>query len=240
MSSIDYTKLFKEKDIFGLEDLQPTFNFFDGAVYINRDDRSDRRKHVESVLTDNGIKAFRVPGYNLNQSHLEAIGFPLTKRKVASVIIKHIGCSAAHFHVVHQAMKLNLNSILIFEDDIVFTDDSKAVIQSMIRDVQEHDIDWDLFYIGGKPVGKIDKVTDNVYTTAGCLDTHAYAINGKFLSKLISTNVVTQYDSYVCRLGCNVIIPPKPICYQAPLPSDILGAKYDDYESVQRQYEKNL
>lgn len=77
------------------------------ALYINLEERRDRRDSIESELQKLGIKFRRVPAIR------EAYG--------------HLGCLKSHAKAVEIAARLTSPWVVVFEDDFVFHDDMAAV-----------------------------------------------------------------------------------------------------------------
>ena len=82
------------------------------AYYINLDYRTDRRAEIEKELADKGICAER---------------FPAIRTRPGS-----IGCTLSHIAVLKLARERGYESVMIFEDDFMFTV-SKEEWESLIN-----------------------------------------------------------------------------------------------------------
>ena len=111
-------------------------NTIDRVVYINLDHRTDRRDLMESQFSHMGLIATRFPGiYHSNGA---------------------LGCTLSHAEVMSQAIKDNVNSLLIIEDDMEFTvnrDELDNALRLAIKKVPDFDVlllDYNL--IRGNPI----------------------------------------------------------------------------------------
>jgi len=58
----------------------------------------------------------------------------------------HVGCGLSHRGVVAEANALKLDNVLVFEDDVLFTDDAIPALQTGIAELGGRE--WKLFYLG--------------------------------------------------------------------------------------------
>lgn len=59
---------------------------------------------------------------------------------------RHVGCALSHRAIVEEAQRLGLKNVLVFEDDVLFTTDANAYLQTAIRELEGRD--WGLLYLG--------------------------------------------------------------------------------------------
>jgi len=93
------------------------------TLYINLEERQDRRIHVEQQLASIGI---HTPGR-----------FNAIKMKDG-----RIGCSMSHLKCLQLAKKNNWEHVLIVEDDITFTDPAmfKRQLSGFFQDEQAYNV----------------------------------------------------------------------------------------------------
>lgn len=59
----------------------------------------------------------------------------------------HVGCALSHRRIMAAAREAGAQRILVFEDDAVFLDETRAYLAAAVAELQ--DIAWDIFYLGG-------------------------------------------------------------------------------------------
>ncbi|KAI6191701.1 Glycosyltransferase 25 family member [Aphelenchoides bicaudatus] len=90
------------------------------------------------ALTDEDLKGIRVlPGY-LDPYHKRPI-----KRG-------EIGCFLSHYKIWEQVVANDWDRVLIFEDDIRFTENATKILRHTVEDLMKTQIEWDLIYLGRK------------------------------------------------------------------------------------------
>ena len=103
-------KNYKEK--FDNHNIEPKgFDSFDKYMYINLKHRKDRKKQIENELNKMDIDKNKI------------IRIDAAREKYNG----HIGCCKSHIKALKLAQKLNLNNVVIFEDDFLFTEDKKTI-----------------------------------------------------------------------------------------------------------------
>ncbi|MDZ7842415.1 MAG: sulfotransferase domain-containing protein [Gammaproteobacteria bacterium] len=163
---------------------RPLLNTFDAIFCINLDHRPDRWEHALSQFNALGVghKLERVPGIVLSKPAL--------------------GCCFSHIKCVELAIERGLESILIFEDDVLF--DFSLPPEILERAVSELTVrsDWELFYLGGRRVSRGKKVANNLYATR-LFSSHAYAINARAFRKILTaTPAIDVWYSKNCQSYC--------------------------------------
>lgn len=93
----------------------------------------------------------------------------------------------AHLDVIRYAKDSNLKNVFIFENDVLFHKDFKTIFDSNIKHLPE---DWDILYLGAyynyTNSIRVKKSKHLLKFTKGNICSHAYAINGKSLERMIS------------------------------------------------------
>jgi len=93
------------------------WNNISQIVYINLDNRIDRKNHIEKELKNVGIPPNLITRLNA------------TKHKKGLA-----GCAHSHYKICQMAIDNNWNNVLVFEDDFVFTID-KHTVNNMFYDL---------------------------------------------------------------------------------------------------------
>jgi len=100
--------------------------------------------------------------------------------------IKHengvIGCYLSHLGILKKARDLN-KSVLIFEDDVVFDEDCRQVLESSLDELC--DLSWDMAYFGGNVLRPFFQLTQHWGRLSHAQSTHAYCVSKNFLSTVV-------------------------------------------------------
>ena len=134
------------------------------VIYINLDDRKDRRVSVEKELTKIGIKSYE--------------RFNAVKLKNGA-----LGCSMSHLKCLELAKSNNYDYVLICEDDIEFLD--PELFLSQLQKFLFKNERWDVVLIAGNnmiPYVSIDETCIKVYN---CQTTTGYIVNKNYYDILI-------------------------------------------------------
>lgn len=194
--------------------------FFDKGYYINLDRRTDRKEHIESVLSSNNLLYFfkRI-------SAKDGINEP-------DPIKKHHYCSLSHHKVINDALKNNYNQIVVFEDDFTFynCNEYKGIdnIEKGLSQLQNIP-DWDIIFFGGYVVdliegNEVEKISSNLLKVKNVLTLHGVGISKNGLVKLSQHKPFNDsfIDAWVGKndnLNKYIIYPFSS--YQINLPSDL-------------------
>lgn len=150
--------------------------YFDCVYVINLKRRSDRLEHIT-----NQFKKIAT-----NFKLIEAVDgslIPTNKRVGNGWNYKGVtGCAYSHKKVYQDALSNNFNSILIVEDDNVFSDNFIDEFNFFIQQVPS---EWDILYFGGNHQVKNKAINVNVEKISHTLTTNCYAIKTKHLPFLI-------------------------------------------------------
>ena len=106
-----------------------SFDDIKHSYYINLEHRTDRKEHVESQLSNLGIKAKRFNAIKMDNGA--------------------IGCSMSHLNVLQNALNQKLDHILIVEDDITFLDSGLFKTQ-INKFFEKHNNNWDVILLAGQ------------------------------------------------------------------------------------------
>jgi GR25 family glycosyltransferase involved in LPS biosynthesis len=147
-------------------------SYFDKIYYINLKKDVARNESILKQFREFNITNFKriegtvletVPDHyywrNFNERFLNE-----------KYILGSLGCRHSHLKIMDDALDNNYNQILIFEDDIVFTQDPNKLLANNINNLSS----WDMIYFGGD----IEPEYRNQIVCA-----HAYALNRKLIEE---------------------------------------------------------
>lgn len=97
------------------------------VYYINLDHRTDRRAQVEEELTK--------------------MNLPFTRISAIKEKNGHLGCSKSHLLALNTAIKSQYKSVLICEDDIMWTV-LKGELDSLLTQFKTNIVEWDVLMLG--------------------------------------------------------------------------------------------
>lgn len=129
---------------------------FDQIYVVNLKRRPERRVKIEKALKLLGFqyKIFdAIDGKNLAESDLSKIKLmpnyldPFHKRPLKR---GEIGCFLSHYYIWEDIVANNYDRVLVFEDDIRFTDNATTILRGFLEDVMKTRLDWDFVYLGRK------------------------------------------------------------------------------------------
>lgn len=134
------------------------------ALYINLENRADRRTHVEKELTKIGVNATR----------FNAI-------KVANGAI---GCSMSHLKCLQIAKENGWSHVFICEDDIQFLDPElfKTQLNTFLKN---HPDDWDVVLLAGNNMPPFQPIDDTCVKVTQCQTTTGYIVKQHYYDTLI-------------------------------------------------------
>ncbi|KAJ8357356.1 hypothetical protein SKAU_G00201500 [Synaphobranchus kaupii] len=131
---------------------------FDQIFLINLKRRLDRRQRMLHSLEVLGIEATlteAVDGKALNTSQLLALGIemlPGYQDPYSGRVLTRgeIGCFLSHHYIWTQVVERGLQRILVVEDDVRFEPRFKSRLMTIMENVEQVELDWDLIYVGRK------------------------------------------------------------------------------------------
>lgn len=197
--------------------------YFDMIFCINLPKRVDRRVQSEAEFEKHGI--INIEWFDaIDGDELNIISPTLLQGEIGA-LYSHIGC-------IKIAKRLGLESILIFEDDVIFDEDIEYLFPKVYKELP---YDWDLFYLGstdiyGQPVQKVSRFINKLNWSVAL---HAYAVKNTMFDKIIETSkphykqidgIIADMQNYCNAYGCN----PK-LAFQRPSFSDIQN-RFVDYK----------
>ena len=142
-------------------------NDITNIFYINLDYREDRKIHVEEQLFSIG----------LNGTRFKAIKMPNGA----------IGCSMSHLKLIQNAIKNELDHIMIVEDDITFLEPD--LFKHQINKFFElHGNKWDVILLAGNNFPPYKMIDETCIKVSRCQTTTGYLVNGHYL-KVLEKNI---------------------------------------------------
>lgn len=94
----------------------------------------------------------------------------------------NIGCTLSHRAVLQIALERKLEDVLIFEDDVIFRDDSLKYLVNLKRDLIL--LDWDMYFMGAEIHKAGEKVTPHLHKIELSYMAHAYAVQTRCIPKI--------------------------------------------------------
>jgi GR25 family glycosyltransferase involved in LPS biosynthesis len=134
------------------------------TLYINLEERTDRRSHVEEQLASIGI--------------YKPIRFNAVKLKNG-----RIGCSMSHLKCLQLAKNNNWSHVLIVEDDITFLE--PVMFKRQLSNFFQDKIAFDVLFLGGNVVPPYKQVNTNCVQVFSCQTTTGYLVKQHYYETLI-------------------------------------------------------
>uniref|UniRef100_A0A8C1TVD0 Si:ch211-13f8.2 n=1 Tax=Cyprinus carpio TaxID=7962 RepID=A0A8C1TVD0_CYPCA len=131
---------------------------FDQVYLINlkrREDRRDRMLRSLEVLGIDFTLTDAVDGKALNSTQLRALGIemlPGYKDPYSDRVLTkgEIGCFLSHYNIWKKVVELQQQQVLVLEDDVRFEPSFKSRLNTILEDVKQSGLQWDLIYVGRK------------------------------------------------------------------------------------------
>lgn len=173
---------------------------FDRVFVINLDHRTDRWEKVEAELKKRNVTNYeRFSAIKPSFASIPRDWYNnlVSPHKVYPHYIQGaMGCKMSHYQIIKKANENGYKNILIFEDDVEFTDISDEYFQDAWNELPS---DWEMFYLSGNHIRKpIDDNKQNIVKLNATLTTHAYAINERAYGIVLQTmmNFGCEIDNY--------------------------------------------
>jgi glycosyl transferase family 25 len=144
-----------------------SINDITNIFYINLEHRTDRKEHVETELLKIGLIGQRFNAIKMDNGA--------------------IGCSMSHLKLLQDAVKHNLDHILIVEDDITFLNPT-LFINQINNFFKLHNNSWDVILFAGNNIPPYQNIDDTCIKVSRCQTTTGYLVNGHYI-KILLQNV---------------------------------------------------
>jgi hypothetical protein len=136
----------------------------DAVLYINLDQRKDRKKHIEKELATMGIDSARI-------HRIPAIYEPLCG---------HLGCALSHVKALELIQEKGWATTLILEDDFQFKIGSEEFDLILAEPVA-----WDVLLLA-KGWGEFEPATARLNRVKWCTTTSGYVIRRPYVETLLA------------------------------------------------------
>jgi len=199
-------------------------DYFEKIYCVNLDKRTDRWEESKEQFKK----------YNLNVDRFSAVDGSSVEVKYGSLNDGQIGCALSHIEIIKSLKSDGFKNALVLEDDVQFHEELNKHLSHIMNQVPDN---WDMLYFGGNhagnnpsSLGKLVKVTENIFKTTHCFTTHSYAIKNTVYDKIIScfdgtAPIDTSFSRVQPYINCYVIRPH--LAWQRPSYSEIAG-KFTD------------
>lgn len=138
-----------------------------------------------------------------------------------------IGCTRSHSSLMQHCLDNNIDEVLIFEDDVVF---SPFVIDLFNQSFKDIPNDWQMIYLGGNHYhGGLISIKNNIYRMTHTYAMHGYIIRTPAMEWMVENCKDERYISDVYAAQYHAIAP----CYTF-LP--VLAFQKADYSDLQEGY----
>ena len=223
------------------------FDFFDRIFYINLDSRPDRKASMEEQFSRWNIKATRIPAISISDEENQILiergcNFYDDTRPEYAPRIK--SCTLSHLLVLNYAKILNLNSVLILEDDVIFNETILEDLKKCLTELGQ--FDWDVFFLGCQPF-EANQVSTSLARLERATSAHAYCVNGNSIDKVIGAINFMEYpviDVIVGHMSAyglgNNYMAMKELATQASGISNIESVWVDLKKLTETQYRDNI
>lgn len=191
-------------------------NLFENTVVLSLTHRFDRRDHVTKEMKKHGIPF---------KFHDAVNGYEVPRN--ASLLPGEIGIKISHIEILEKAKQDSLESIFIFEDDVVLDERIHEIIKENIQFIPD---DCGLVYLGGAHRGFLNKIGGVIHKTCSTYTTHAMWLHQSLFDEAIK--VITSYEDQQLD-NCYVILQERAnACTFYPN----AAWQKDDYSDIQSKF----
>lgn len=146
------------------------FDVFDKIFYINLEHRDDRKKQILNEFKKMDISDDKI--HRIDAVHEKYNG--------------HIGCAKSHIKTLEYAKKHNYQTIVVFEDDFVFTEEKDVVFKKIHEFLKKFDGKWDVIQLTTVFKKFTDTDVETIKKVKSATTSSAYIINSNFYDKLLN------------------------------------------------------
>jgi GR25 family glycosyltransferase involved in LPS biosynthesis len=148
------------QQIFNIEDIK-------NILYINLDERTDRKEHVLKQLNNIGIDSTLIKRFSAIKMTNGAIG-----------------CSLSHLKCIQIAKEQKWSHVFICEDDILFGD-IQLFKNQFSTFMKLHHYNWDVLLFAGNNMYPYTQIDDTCIQVYHCLTTTGYFVKQEYYDTLI-------------------------------------------------------
>lgn len=167
--------------------------YFDKIYCINLDSKKDKWRRVKREFESKSIEVERfsaIDGSLIDEKEFNELLDKYNPYRLSGEsaslngLIENknsLGCLLSHLEIIKQAKLNNYKRVLIFEDDVILSNDFNVKIKNISK------LDWSIFYLGASQFNwnKIEEKGD-FYLCKNTLGTFAYAIDSSIYDDLIN------------------------------------------------------
>ncbi len=178
---------------------------FSKTYLINLAHRTDRLERVLPRLSVQGFSVNLFPAIKPDTVN----GFPS---------IGLYGCFLSHRAIIKRSIQEDLDTVLIFEDDVILRDDTSNKLKLIQKELSG--VEWDILFLGCY-VGSINyytPITQHLNLVSHCSETHAYVVSRKgmlfldhWFNKLLEREFKPSHDAFIGGLQEGVKLVSNPI-----------------------------
>lgn len=190
------------------------------TLYINLEQRRDRREHAEAEFKKLGVHAERV-----NAVKLEACS---------------VGCTLSHIKCIKLAKERKYEQVFICEDDITFTN-PELFKEQLTKFYENDDILWDILIIGGNNIPPFQKVESYCARIFNCQTTTGYIIKESYYDTLLanfkeSADNLIKYPERKREFAIDIYWKRLQIqdFWYMLMPSTV--TQYESYSDIEKRY----
>lgn len=151
-------------------------NFFDNIYCLNLDRRPEKWNKIKDKFEEFGMKVQRF-------SAIDGDNIPQKILRKYSINKYAVGCLLSHYEIIKDAKNKGYKKILIFEDDVNFTEDFIFKLEYSINVIKN----WKLLYLGCSQYNWDVEYTNSGYLSKESLGTFAYAIQEDVYDDILET-----------------------------------------------------
>ena len=145
-------------------------NSFDRYYYINLTKRKDRKKQILNEMKKKDIPNDKIE--RIDASYEKYNG--------------HLGCVKSHIKALENAKKNNYETVVIFEDDFIFTKDKDTIDNKLNEFLDKKNNKWDVLQIGASYTKTEDTDIEDIKNVNSAMTSSGYIINNNFYDNLLS------------------------------------------------------
>lgn len=138
------------------------------SLCLNLEEREDRRTQVEERFRKGGLDVHWFPAVKGTRSP-----------RGGDLSPGAYGCSLSHALSLRMAHRKHVDSVLIFEDDVMFAAKAREWMESIPLPK-----DWGILYLGCQHVSPPEPVCRGLVEVTGAYSTHAYAVRAPHFKRL--------------------------------------------------------
>jgi len=162
----------------------PLNNCFDKIYVLNLKKDTNKLAIVDAHFKEIGVNYERFEAFNGRENLTKPEDYQQMIGQTPAIKQGRMGCYRSHLDALKKAKAEGAKNVLIFEDDVIFPQNSESV-KHFEQAMQELPENWDLLFLGCDFRLPPDRYTTHLDRVHSALCLHAYAINAKAFDGLI-------------------------------------------------------